>query len=36
VVEVDERFATCEIIEGGQGVKRGDVVRLSGELTSQK
>jgi curli biogenesis system outer membrane secretion channel CsgG len=36
VVEVDERFSTCEIIEGGQGVKRGDVVRLSGELTSQR
>jgi len=28
VVDVKERFATCEIVTGGDGVKTGDVVRL--------
>ncbi len=28
IVDVQDRFATCEILEGGQGAKRGDVVRL--------
>jgi curli biogenesis system outer membrane secretion channel CsgG len=28
IVSVAEKFATCEITTGGQGVKRGDTVRL--------
>jgi curli biogenesis system outer membrane secretion channel CsgG len=28
VVSVAEKFATCELVEGGEGIKRGDVVRL--------
>jgi curli biogenesis system outer membrane secretion channel CsgG len=28
ITSVQEKFATCEIIEGGEGVKKGDVVRL--------
>ena len=28
IVEVQDRFATCEILQGGQGAKRGDIVRL--------
>ena len=28
VVDVKEKFATCEISDGGQGVKAGDMVKL--------
>ncbi len=28
VVSAAEKFATCEIVEGGAGAKRGDIVRL--------
>lgn len=28
IVSVAERFATCEVVSGGTGAKRGDVVRL--------
>ncbi len=31
ITDAQEKFATCEIIEGGEGVKRGDVVRLEPE-----
>jgi hypothetical protein len=27
IVDVQERFATCEVIDGGKEVKRGDIVR---------
>lgn len=28
IVSVAEKFATCEIVDGGAGTKRGDIVRL--------
>ena len=28
IVDVQPKFSTCEIVEGGQGVKKGDIVRL--------
>ena len=28
VVEVESKTATCEVVEGGEGVKKGDIVRL--------
>lgn len=32
ITEVQEKFSTCEIIEGGQGVKKGDVVQLAARI----
>ena len=28
IVDVQPKFSTCEIVDGGQGVKKGDIVRL--------
>ena len=28
IVDVQPKFATCDIVDGGQGVKKGDLVRL--------
>ena len=34
IVEVRSKTATCEIVEGGEGVKKGDIVRL--ELSGRR
>jgi len=28
IVDVQPKFATCDVVQGGQGAKRGDIVRL--------
>ena len=28
IVDVQPKFSNCDIVEGGQGAKKGDIVRL--------